>query len=259
MSLYETIETMLPEFSKNERKIADHILKYPYDLSRYGGDAIALTCNVSRSAVIRFCHKLGFTGYADFRKAFMEEPLPDRTGSEETTNGVLDIYRNCILEMDRNVNRDELMAVSDLILHASHTVVFGQYHSGMSARQLSFRLNRQGIDSHAIDDLTIMENYTSILKQGDVAVIISITGQKNYEDHLRAMRQNRCPIVLITMTPTSPIAKYADHVLVCPTAIYSSSTYLLDEAICFFLMIEMIIECINKKITANNRLAQKEA
>ncbi len=259
--LYQKIENMLPELSKGERKVADYILKYPYDLQRYGSDAVAQTCNVSRSAVIRFCHKLGFTGYSDFRKAFINEPLPKKQKTEdgETENGVLDIYRRCIMEMDQNLKQEEVDAVSDLILHANRTVTFGMLHSGMSAEQFSFRLNRLKIDSHAVNDQTIMENYVSILKQGDVAVIFSITGQKGYLDYIKEMRRNRTSVVLVTMNPAGSLNKYVDHVLLCPTAIHSGSSYLLDEAICFYLMIEVIVEAINHKINERKQLLQEEA
>ncbi len=258
--LYQTIENMLPELSKGERKVADYILKYPYDLQRYNSDAVAQTCGVSRSAVIRFCHKLGFTGFSDFRKAFISEPLPkkQKTGNDETENRVLDIYRGCIMEMDQNLKREEVEAVSDLILHANRTVTFGMLHSGMSAEQLSFRLNRLKIDSHCVTDQTVMENNVSILKQGDVAVFFSITGQKPYLDYIKEMRRNRCSVVLVTMNPASPLNKYVDHVLVCPTAIHSGSSHLLDEAICFFLMIEVIIEAIDHKISERSQLLQEE-
>ncbi len=261
MSLYETIESMLPELSKNERKVADHILKYPYDLKRYSGDSLAIACDVSRSAVIRFCHKLGFTGYSDFRIAFINEPRPKKVPVSEpnTSNRVLDVYRSCILDLDKNLNQAEIAAVSDLIMHANHTVVFGQLHSGLSAQQLAFRLNRAGIDSHAVSDPTIMTNYVSILKQNDVVIIISITGQKSYIDVVKELRKKHTSVILITMHPTSPLAKYADHVLTCPTAIYSNSDYLLDEAICFFLMIEVIIEAINHRMLANTELSEDAA
>ena len=166
------------------------------------------------------------------------------------------IYGNCIRQIDQNYDPKVIETVADQILHANKVVSFGILHSALSAEQFSFRLNRQLIDCHYISDSSIMDNYTSILKAGDVVVIFSISGQKQYLDYIRYFRQNRVRIVLITGNPQASIVKYCDHILVCPSAVHSKTTYLLDDAICFFLMIELLIEAINKKMNNEMKLLE---
>jgi hypothetical protein len=50
------------------------------------------------------------------------------------------------------------------------------------------------------------------------------------------------------MNVNAPLSGHADHVFYLPSAAYSESPYLLDDAICFFLAIEMVIESIQEKL-----------
>lgn len=93
-----------------------------------------------------------------------------------------------------------------------------------------------------------MESYTDILKQGDVVIIFSISGNAKYEDLVTQYRRNRVKIILITMAAASPLAKLADHVVVLPFLSHTPSLYLLDDAVTFFVLIELIVEALNKKL-----------
>ena len=65
--------------------------------------------------------------------------------------------------------------IADAISYSNRVITLGYMHSFDSAKQMAFRLNRFGIDCRSIEDSSIMENYSSILKQGDVVIIFSIS------------------------------------------------------------------------------------
>ncbi len=249
MTTMERLQEMLPDFSKNERRIADHILKYPYDLQRYSSINIADVCSVSRSAVIRFCQKLGFTGFSDFQKAVLNElessEPKDRSSSASTA---LDIYQSCIEQMREKTDHAELAVIADLMVHARRIICYGQDHSRYSAQQMAFRLERNRIDATFTGDSSVMRNYQTILGSGDMVVVFSISGQKAFAETLDIFRAKRVSIILFTMNVNTPLSSHADHVMVLPSAAHSDSDHLLDDAICFFLAIEMVIESIHKKL-----------
>ena len=41
MSVIAQLKEMLPELSRNERKVADYLLEYPYDVQRFSSEAVA--------------------------------------------------------------------------------------------------------------------------------------------------------------------------------------------------------------------------
>lgn len=248
MTVFEKMQQMLPDFSKNERRIADHIMKYPYDLQRYSSSNIADVCNVSRSAVIRFCQKLGFVGFQDFQKAFLAEYEEKKSDSSASDVTVLDIYQSCIEQMRAKTDQAELSAIADLTAHARRVLCYGLDHSRYSAEQMAFRLGRNHIDATFTGDGSIIDNYAKMLGSGDMLIVFSISGRKALTEILDSFRAKRVSVILLTMNINTPLSNHADHVLYLPSAANSDSHHLLDDAICFFLAIEMIVEAIQKKL-----------
>lgn len=248
MTVLEQMREMLSDFSKNERRIADHILKYPYDLQRYSSINIADVCNVSRSAVIRFCQKLGFTGFSDFQRAVLSEYETEKKDAAASGITALDVYQACIEQLKQNIDPAELSAVGDLMAHARRVLCFGIDHSCYSAQQMAFRLGRNRIDASYTGDSSVLGSYRHILGSGDMLVVFSISGRKSLAEDLDLFRAKRVSVILFTMNAGSALSSHVDHVLCLPSATNSNSPYLLDDAICFFLAIEMVIESIQKKL-----------
>lgn len=247
MTVTEKMQSMLADFSKNERRIADHILKYPNDLKRYSAVSIAEVCDVSRSAVIRFCQKLGFTGYSDFQKAYLAE-MENAVSERAAVSGALDVYKSCIEQLQMNTDQAELNAVSEMITHSRRILCFGIDHSGYSAKQMAFRLVRHGIDASYISDDSTLMSYVKQCGPGDSVIIFSISGQKRLCESLEQFHANRTGIILFTMNANTSLRKTVDHMLVIPSAVHFDSPYLLDDMPCFLLGIEMVMESIQKKL-----------
>lgn len=245
MSVLEQLQNALPDLSKSERKVAEYLLRYPYDVRRFPCDGLAAACNTSRSAVIRLCKKLGFHGYAEFRYSLTTHP--EKAGREDSRKTALSYYEEGIRQLHSTVEPEQLKKIAEIILGADRVLTLGIGHSFLSAQQMAFRLNRVHIDSHAVTDTTIMNNYTSILKGGDVVLIFSLSGNKSYLDYVKLYRENQATVVLFTMTGGAKLAKELEHVVVLPYISHSSYDYLLDDAITFFLLIEMLMEAVYEK------------
>ncbi|NBK93137.1 MurR/RpiR family transcriptional regulator [bacterium 1XD21-13] len=73
MNVIAKLQEILPDLSKNERRIADYFLQHPKNIDEYSSEAIAAICGASRSTIIRLCHKLGYRGYSEFKYALLHE------------------------------------------------------------------------------------------------------------------------------------------------------------------------------------------
>lgn len=83
MSINEKVKNALCDMTKSESKTASYFLTNPNDFAFMPLDAIASKTEVSTTSVIRFCRRLGFSGYKDFqnevRRNFKYElTLPDK-------------------------------------------------------------------------------------------------------------------------------------------------------------------------------------
>lgn len=256
MSVLELIQENLTEYSRSERKIADYILEYPFDLQKYNGETLAEKCNVSRSALIRFCHKLGFNGYSDFRYKILSEPIKKKeevnTPSKPQMNKTLGYYDQVIQTLRNSNAPEKAEELADAIMHSNHIITFGQFHSNLSAQQLTYRLLRRKINSTFINDITNFEAYTRLVAPGDVVVIFSISGHDIYYDLVKQLKEKRAIVALLTMEETSVLKEFIDIYIQLPSAIHSGELYLLDDAISFFLAIELVMEAIYRKYGNGN-------
>lgn len=256
------LQNALSDLSRNERRIADYILKYPQNVKNFSSEALAAACDSSRSTVIRLCQKLGYQGYSEFKYDLLHEdsfsanialPESEISVTHYTSNtNALQYYCNGLLQMESLVASPILDEIVDTLAYANRVVSLGFNHSSFSAKQLSFRLNRFGIDCHTLQDPTLMANYERILKQGDAVVIFSISGRDRYRSFILEYRKNRAKVILITMTPNCALADCVDSMVVLPQLSNASDLYPTDDAITFFMFIEIIMEALNHKLNELN-------
>ena len=117
----------------------------------------------------------------------------------------------------------------------------------MSAQQMAFRLNRSGIDSHFMNDTSQMECYVSLIRSNDVVFIFSLSGDPLYESLVEQYVQRGASVILITMSTRTTLAKLVTQTVVLPFLSHERCNYLLDDAITFFMFIEMIIEALHEE------------
>lgn len=156
MTVLENMQAVLPSLPKNERKAAEYLLNYPHDIQRRSAEIIAQDAGISRSAIVRLCQKLGYQGWSEFKYAYLHEPALAASAQE---HNILTRYENIIQKLRQGVSADQIQTIVQIIHRANRVITLGNYHSGMSAQQMAFRLNRSGIDSHFMNDTSQMECY----------------------------------------------------------------------------------------------------
>lgn len=251
MDLLNQIRELLPQLTPGERKAAEYILEYPFDAVRFPSSTIADSANTSRSNVVRFCQKLGFSGYSEFTYA-LDRSLKDMkhfSSAQEQNTDADTVLQKYLLEFEKLealYHSTQLREIAEIITSAHRVLVLGKDHSFFSAQQLSFQLNRTGIDSMATHVDSVMGSYCNILDHRDAVIVFSVQALKqSYEHILKAFRATNVRIILITTAQKPPVASYADQVILLPSAARSYSRDMLDEAPTFYLFIELLMEAIH--------------
>ena len=62
-----TVQSLLPSLRGVELKIAQYILQSPQDVLKQSIAKLALQIGSAESSTIRFCRKLGYSGFAAFK------------------------------------------------------------------------------------------------------------------------------------------------------------------------------------------------
>lgn len=214
-------------FSPTEQEVAAHILANPQAVVDMSIHELAKYTFSSASTIVRLCHHTGYGGYKEFRKAVTYElaqrEQTRRTEQKEIARSdsleeLIDkiTYKNIISleETKELLDVEVLRECVDLLRRANVVYLFGMGASLCVAKDayLKFlRMNKLCV---------INEDWHSQLLQArnatarDAALVISYSGATvEVIECMKALKENRTPIIAITRCVSSPVTELADHKL----------------------------------------------
>lgn len=244
MNILGGIEATMDQFTKKEKLLAEYILKDPLSAAQMNAEELALAAHSSKSAYIRMCQKLGFDGYSDFRftmSRYLVSTAGNNYSSEGPMQSILTSYSENILHIAQTVKQQDIETLASWIKDALHIKIFGMNRTGLSAQQLRLRMSKIGLDAEAITDTVLMRDVSTSLHNDDICIIFSIKAMAQYHSFMKDMQTNGCKVILLTMTPKTPLRKNADLVLSFPFISRSTSESFLDDQAIFFVFIEVLL------------------
>lgn len=176
---------------------------------------LAAQLKVAEATVVRFCKKLGYNGFQDFKLSLSKEL---GTGSQsEVSSAVKRIARqmtDAINETSYAMDYDKCMEIARLLVGARKIGAFGVGNSAVTAMEISNVLARIGINVTMTSDPHLQAMITSNMTQTDVVILISVSGStKDIIDVAEIAKKNGVKTVVITCYDCSPLAKFGDYVL----------------------------------------------
>lgn len=185
------IREQYDSFSKKEKRIAKYVLDNPLEVSMMTVSEISKATKVSTATVVRFCYTLGHDGFKEFSRCFYHEVIdsiePKEDGCKNIPDEKLDINQavhkisNANVDAIKNsislLDYDSLEKAINLLLSANKVYVYAIGGSAIVAQDVVFKFQRIGIDIQAFDAPHSQIFSASILKDGDVALFISYTGE----------------------------------------------------------------------------------
>ena len=212
------------ELSPAETRVADYVLAHPRSVLNDPIVEIARAAQVSQPTVIRFCRSLGCTGLSDFKLRLAS----GLTGTVPVTHTqvnlddsmielgakVLGNTASAILQVRSQLNREMIDRAVDLLLHAGRIEFYAVGHYGVVAQDAQFKFLRFGMSSAAYTDSRLQLLAASVLKPGDVVVMISSSGRLQEMIAVADMARERGASIIAITASQSPLARKADAVLI---------------------------------------------
>lgn len=181
----------------------------------------------SPSSVVRLCHRLGFSGYKEFRRCLLLEIASlgaevSHTETQLTAQDSIDQIIDAVTEKNiqvlydsRHILNAETVERCVALLCRSRTVLlFGVGASLCAAKDayLKFlRLNKPCVVNEDWHSQLLQARNAS---QEDVGIVFSYSGQtQEMVQCMRELKQNGTPCIAITRFAPSQVAKLADHCL----------------------------------------------
>ncbi len=216
------------ELSRGERRFAQFVLEAPDEAMRLSLAKLAETVGVSEPTVLRCCRKLGCANLQDFRIQMAgaeaigmpatHVAISPGSPVSDIAARVFDFSVSNLDNLRRQIDVAALQRAVDLMAGARSLQFWGNGASGIVARDAQQKFPLFGIPCIAeTDGHQILINALT-LEASDVVVVFSNTGRNStMQPSVAAARANGAPVILVSSSVDTPLAKAASEVIKVPT------------------------------------------
>ena len=262
MSPLERIEHGIGTYTKAERAVADFFLEHPADVVGSTITSISDASGLSKTAIMRMCQRIGYSGYAEFRFS-MEKYLnavgpvtPDARKGEtvESMQRVADTYSSYLRRVSDVIDIDQLATMARGICQARRISIWGVNRTHEGVMQLSNRLMRLGIFNQASSDIITMVDIAMILGKGDLCIVFTMNGRgTDYAPLMDSIVERGGEVYLITMNPEIGLIKHATQAVTLPWISRDYEFGTLEDQIIVFMYLEILLDEISKVIDSADK------
>ncbi|WP_449537920.1 MurR/RpiR family transcriptional regulator [Ferdinandcohnia sp. Marseille-Q9671] len=215
------IQSVYNSLTKTEQKVADYILVHHAEAVYSSVTDLAEVVGVGETTVLRFCRKLGYRGFQEFKLAVAQNlmEVDEHVYGKIDENDSVDVITKKIANQNISAINDTVALYQESILEAAVEKInsakkiyfFGVGSSGFTALDGKHRLMRLGYNTEHVSDSHIMSMTASLLGEDDLIIAISSSGStKDVVDAVKIAKDNHAYIICITNQARSPITKYAN-------------------------------------------------
>lgn len=219
------IHSILPSLSNAEKKVAQAFLENPSKTVYSSVTDLAEAAQVGETTVIRFCRKLGYRGFQEFKLAVAQDlvSISQQVYGKIEEDDPIDVICKKMTAFSTQAIEDtlsllqesQLQKATDALIRAKRQFFFGVGSSGITAQDAQYHFMRLGFDAHAASDAHIIAMQCSLMTPSDVVLGISTSGStKDLVDAIKLAKENGAYVICLTSHARSPITSYADAVLI---------------------------------------------
>jgi DNA-binding MurR/RpiR family transcriptional regulator len=243
-SLVNSITTEYPKLSERFQQVARYVTQNPNSVALESINSIAAKCGAHPSILVRFAQHFGYTGFKQLQAVFqtrLASTAPgyherisalDRELHREREPGNLGFLRNLVVrdvatlqELLNSVSEDRLTQAAEYLKDAQTVYIAGQLRSEPIAVLLRYVLTMLHRRVVLLDPSGgLAPEMARTMTDGDVLVAISF---RHYAKEVILIsdiaRESGTPVVAITDSELSPLAKNASVLFTIPEEEYSFS------------------------------------
>ncbi len=213
--------------SDNEKEIAHYILENPKKVIEMTISDFSATVFSSNSTVVRFCQKLGFKGFSDFKITLAKEismillqnerievdmPILPTDSDEAIVKAFVNLNSQAIEDAYHNLNIKDLRQAVNLLEDSHRITLWGIGNSALVALDFHNKLKHIGYPSSCDNTMGFHNYFPSRFKNHkEVAVIFSTyANSKQVRDWITQFKEAKCKVILISANPNTPYANLVD-------------------------------------------------
>jgi DNA-binding MurR/RpiR family transcriptional regulator len=228
-NIFEIISAEYYVFTPSEKKIADFILANQDGLAYLSIGQLAAGAAVAEATVSRFCRRLGFRNFVEFKLTAANTALRFKpannplSGQIERADTVEDICRklysaevDALAQTMEVLDAAEIVRAADLLENARRVLFMGQGGSMLLAQEAAHLFSTVGNHFIPVIDSHMQAIAAAMMEQGDVILFFSYSGStRAMMETLKLAKERGGRVILVTRFPKSPGAELSDIVLQC--------------------------------------------
>lgn len=232
LSIYDTLK-------KAERSVADLLLNNPSVFAEDNISEVAGAAGCSDPTVVRLLQKLGYEGFADFKKALMRpsnehaswyhDGVTTSDNFESTMEKILHSAIQGLTDTFKYIDQKQLKDAIRTLLNAERIIIFGVGDSAVTGRFMQYNLAKLGLNAFFSEDTDFTSYLAFLMNENDVFFAISHSGMSETTVKM-AERAKTCggKVICLTNYPKSPLAKISEIVLL--TAVFTEHMYSMNSS-----------------------------
>lgn len=237
MDIIERIRIAYPELTKKQKAIADYLVANPEDICYITLAQLSQNTSACEVTLLRFCQKMGCANFLELKDKFRDRTQmmiklvssPNYIAPELSTGSasekealLLEIFNEevrSLTEYCANISLRGISRTAEEIRKSRRIYIFAHDLSKIMGNYLESRLQILYFNAVLVDlgNLEETQCHLQNLTEGDFAILFSFPRYFFPISNIaRKISEAGIPILAITDSTSSPIAKYGDHLLICP-------------------------------------------
>lgn len=227
MNILEQLDTPNFKASKSDKILIDYIKKNLEEVAYKSISQIASESNIGEATITRFTKKMGFNGFSDFKVTLAQEisssnkkniissSIENGESAYETAQKLLSSNIATLEDTVDIINGDDIQKCAKMIIDAKRIYFIGLGYSGIIAEDSNYKFMRIGLNSVSFDCSHTMIMMASIMKEGDLVISISHSGETDeIIKTVMLAKDNNAKIISITENVESRLKELSDVNLV---------------------------------------------
>ena len=253
--LFSTIKSFYPTFHAAEKKVADYILEHGEDVTKITVSELAERSQVSDATVVRFCQKIGYTGFYQMKIALAQDvvhPMSEfqpSVSQDKIGESIQNIFRLTIQNLKETayaIQSEDVQQCVELIDQCQNLYLFAAGNSCPIAADAAYKFTKVGIPIVYSANPALQVSSANLMTECDVGLAISHSGSsKQVLNCLEVAKAQGAKTICITNFIKSPVGKISDYHIVTSahdSVFYDEITRICEMAVIdtlFFLMADV--------------------
>ncbi|MEC0346527.1 MurR/RpiR family transcriptional regulator [Peribacillus frigoritolerans] len=259
------IECSMDKFTKTEEELAHYILQRPEEVSQLTISQIAKKLHISPATITRFCQKLAFSGFNEFRhelKRFVDlRNTPKNMKNIKQVDYFAKLYQDHLGIIDNTFHittYDNIQKAVSFLTKANKIHVYGIGSSGIAAQEFKSKFFRIGLTVEAITDPHQSMMDAALSNENSVVISISISGTtKEVISAVKIAKKQGACILVFTGDKNSELSQLGDLTLL----VTSKNSMHMGQNISPLLPLLLLFDLLYTELVAKdykNRISIRE-